>query len=80
MSIFNDYGVLINDDILSNVNKTFDTLRAFLASEPELTLQELMILERCFHGSVSGAFADRILRQAVFKRKAERDNKKNQDG
>ena len=73
--MFNKYGVLKRDSYFDyNSNKLFHEISAHLISDgKELSIIELMALERHYHGMVSGAFADYIVRRQMELKKESED-------
>ena len=70
---FNEYGVLIHADSKKIDEDIYQQLRKWLQKEaPNLNIQELMMLERHFIGSIKGAFADNILRKQMQKKKEQK--------
>ena len=62
--IINEYGVIKNVEILDNINAMYDIVIKFLRQkESELTLQELMVLQRHYSMNIDGAFCDVILKK-----------------
>jgi len=69
MEIFNEYNVLVNKEIKKQADSIYDDIRSFFLNKPDLTITELMLLQRHYEGMISGIFADRILQKQLKLRK-----------
>jgi len=65
--MINEYGVLKRNCIFDMLSDNiYKDIRSHLKSDGvDLSIKDLMVLERHFHGIVSGCFADYILRRQV---------------
>jgi hypothetical protein len=70
LACFNDFGVLIDPDFKAHCDKIHKEVVTFLtANKTEITIADLMILERSYKFEVSSAFAHVILDRQIHKRK-----------
>lgn len=67
---FNEYGVLVDEDFENHASKIYEQIMAFLIAESsEITISDLMLLQRYYIGTIEGAFAVKILERQIKKRK-----------
>ena len=73
MSLFNEYGVIKHNSYFDyHIEKTADGIQAALLSDgPDLSISEIMILQRYYSMTVANTFSTYILRRQVEKRKQE---------
>ena len=74
--VFNKYGVIINDDFNKYEDELTDNLRSFLESNSEITIKDLMILQRHFSMAVDSVFSFMILEKQIRTNRADREAKK----
>ena len=74
MSIFNEFGVIKHNSFFDyHMEKTADALQSALLSDGiDLSIPEIMILQRHYTMAVQNVFSTYILRRQVEKRKRER--------
>jgi hypothetical protein len=74
--VFNEYGVMIDEDCKSHDDKIYNDIRNFLKSNTEISIRELMILQRHYSVMIDNVFCSIILERQVHKRKEDREKKK----
>ncbi len=74
MSIFNEFGVIKHNHYFDfHIDKTADSIQAALLSDGvDLSIPEIMILQRHYTMTVTNVFVFYILRRQVEKHKQER--------
>jgi len=74
MNIFNEYGVIKRNNFFDyHMDKTAKDIReALLSDADDLSIPEIMILQRHYDMTVANVFSSYILRRQVEKRKQDR--------